>query len=376
MSKRRGNGEGTFSHRKDGRRKPWEVRFSGPNGKRTSRYGRTKAEARAGMLGVQREMLVGLPSPAGRKTMAGYLHEWLESVRPNLKYGTWKRYEQMVRLHVVPELGSQRLHQVQPMDLQQLYANRLKVVGPKTVGHIHRLIHKALGDAANLGLVARNVASLATPPRSVRKRMEVFTPDEFRLLLNAAEGLRLEAVWALAMATGARQGEILGAQWESMDLEAGTWRIHRALQRGEGGLVLQSPKTPHSIRTIALAPTAVKKLRSHRARQAEKRLALGDAYQGDLDLVFSREDGSPIRGSGFVEQHHYPLLGRAGVRKLNFHALRHTAASMMLARNVPIAEVSAMLGHASPAVTLAIYGHFMESGDNFAATAMEAVISA
>ena len=108
----------------------------------------------------------------------------------------------------------------------------------------------------------------------------------------------------------------------------------------------------------------------------EKRLAFGDAYQGDLDLVFSREDGSPIRGSGFVDQHHYPLLERAGVRKLNFHALRHTAASMMLARNVPIAEVSAMLGHASPAVTLSIYGHFMESGDNFAATAMEAVISA
>ena len=206
--------------------------------------------------------------------------------------------------------------------------------------------------------------------------MGVFTADELHQVLVAAEGLRLEAVWVLAMATGARQGEILWTQWESIDLDAGIWRIYRALQRGENGLVLQPPKTSHSIRTVTLAPTAVKKLRSHRARQAEERLALGDADEADFDLVFSREDGSPIRGSGFVAQHHYPLMERAGVRKLNFHALRHTAASLMLARNVPIAEVSAMLGHASPAVTLSIYSHFMESGDHFAANAMKAVISA
>ncbi len=99
------------------------------------------------------------------------------------------------------------------------------------------------------------------------------------------------------------------------------------------------------------------------------KLRLQKQYAAEVDTLTATAWFIRGTASSFAAEYHYPLLERAGVKKLNFHALRHTAASLMLARNVPIAEVSAMLGHASPAVTLSIYSHFMESGDNFAATA-------
>ena len=199
------------------------------------------------------------------------------------------------------------------------------------------------------------------------------TPEQARAFLDAAHGQRLEALYAVALALGLRQGEALALRWVDLDLDAGFVTVRAGLQRVAGRLVLVEPKTPKSRRTIAAPPIVVAALRAHRSRQLQDRLAAGAAWQ-DLDFVFCTQTGGPL-DSRNVTRDFQRSLAKAGLPHMRFHDLRHSCASLLLAQGVHPRVVMETLGHSQIALTLNTYSHVIPVLQREAADRMEAALS-
>jgi integrase len=194
-----------------------------------------------------------------------------------------------------------------------------------------------------------------------------------RRLLAAASGDRIEALYVLAVTAGLRQGELLALRWSEVDLDAGYLRVVASLGRARGtGLVVTDPKTARSRRRVELGATAVECLRRHRAAQSAERLAAGPLWRHE-DLVLASRVGSYLHASDVYESFR-GLLDRAGLRRIRFHDLRHTAATLMLVGGVHPKVASEMLGHSTVAITLDLYSHVTPTLQREAAKAIEAAL--
>lgn len=373
-SGKRGNGEGSVTQLSDGR---WQARVTLEGGRRKAFYGATRAEAAQQLTVALRDRDRGLPIGLDERQSVGqYLTTWLESVRPTIRPRTWQRYRELLTLHAIPVLGKVSLTKLTAQQVQRLYGAKLaEGLSSTTVHHLHAVLHRALGQAERLGLVARNVCDLVDVPRMAERELRVLTPNQVRLLFAAAQGDRLEALFILAVTTGMREGELLALRWADVDLEHGVVRVRATLQRvKDAGYMLAAPKTKQSRRQITLATRAREALHVHRARQAAERLALGAAWDSTLDLVFPNQTGRPLDAMNLIHRHFQPLLARAGLPRLRFHDLRHTAATLLLGRGVNPKIVSEMLGHASIAITLDIYSHVLPDMQAQAAVEMDAAL--
>jgi integrase len=207
MPGKRGNSEGSIAKRKDGL---WEARLTLPGGKRKSFYAKTRQEAARKLAEAIRDKDKGLPVAMDRQTVDQYMQSWMDVMRAKIRPRTWRRYEQRLRVHVLPTLGSVILTKLSAQNLQSLYAKKLaEGLSPTTVHHMHMLLHKALDAAVRLELVQRNVSDLVDPPSMARPEMGVLSPEHARALLAAAAGDRFEALYILAVTTGMRLGELL-----------------------------------------------------------------------------------------------------------------------------------------------------------------------
>lgn len=199
--------------------------------------------------------------------------------------------------------------------------------------------------------------------------MRTLDADEAQRLLRAAVGTRLYEVVLLGLATGMRRGEILGLQWKDIDFDRKRVMVRRSLQP-DG--TLSEPKTARSRRDIGLAKTAIDALRQHKARQNELRLTLGEAYT-DRGFVFADATGRAWVPDG-ISTLYRSIVKRAGFQNFRFHDMRHTAASLMLARGVPITTVAAILGHANTSTTLSLYAHAIKGSEQAGADAMDDIL--
>jgi integrase len=222
---------------------------------------------------------------------------------------------------------------------------------------VHTILHKALSDAVRWSFVARNVAAAANPPStsSSGRVMKTWSVEELRTFLVHVHEDRLYAAWLLASATGMRRGEVLGLRWEDLDLDASRLAVRQTLVSIAYELHFSTPKTGRSRRSVALDVATVAALRSHRARQAEERLAWGEGYQ-DGALVFAQENGEPIhpeRLTQLFDKH----VRYSRVPRIRFHDLRHTHATLSLQAGIHPKVVSERLGHTTVAFTLDVYSH-------------------
>ena len=369
----------------------YQYRMTLPDGRRLSARAKTYEEAKRRCKEKAALVEQGVDLKASRQTLGAYLAWWLDDViAPERAPKTTTTYRDIVRLHVVPTLGKTALARLSAKDvLALLRAKQREGKSPRTVAMVRAVLHTALGHAERLGMVPRNVAALVDPPRQVAVERRPFTPEEGRALLAAAEGDRLAALWRVTLTLGLRAGEVLGLRWEDVDLDAGEVRVRRNLQRvrreqvgpghvvvspgttGGSVLILKEPKTARSRRTLALGPALVEALRSHRRRQAEERLAA--RRWADHDLLFTTPHGTGIDPDNLYRMFK-ALLGRAGVRDVRFHDLRHTAASLMLASGLPVNVVSEVLGHAQTSTTLNTYAHALPGAHRQVADAMQRLL--
>ncbi len=374
MTGKRANGEGNIYKRADGR---YEAKVTLPDGTRKSYYRKTRAEANAALTRALHDLAQGLPVVAEKQTVGDYLTSWLDSAAHSLAPRTFTRYSNHITHSLTPALGRIRLAKLSPQPIQSLYAAKLaEGVAPGTVRQMHAVLRRAHGEALRLGLVPRNVATLVKVPRASRPEMQVLSPDEARILLAAAEGDRLEALYVLALTTGMRLGELLAVRWTDVDLHTKTPALHvRATLRyiNADTYFFDPPKTAQSRRRIGLSGKGLDALRNHRTRQLEERLAAGVAWR-DEDLVFCTPIGAAICGNHLSGRDFPALLKRAGLPRIRFHDLRHTCATLLLRRGVHPKVVSELLGHSTVTMTLDRYSHVLPDMQQAAMEAMDGLL--
>jgi integrase len=372
VAKKRGNGEGSITRRKNGGWCAQYVVYTAEGRKRRTLYGKSRQEVAAKLAKALSDREGGLLCDAGTLTVGEYLDRWLsDSVKDTVRPRTYERHEEIIRLHIQPALGRMALKNLSPAHVQAFYRDRLdSELSPATVQKIHVVLHKALSQAVKWSLMPRNVTEDVKAPRSVPEEIRPLDREQTKALLEAAHGDRFEGLYVLAVTTGLRQGELLGLRWDDLDLAEGLLRVKRTLTRRKGYLLLGKPKTKKSRRTVQLTDTAVEALRGHLARQMEQIERLGDLYK-DQGLVFATHNGTLVNPTNLRKRSFAPLLEKAGLPHIRFHDLRHTCATLLLSSNINPKIVSEMLGHANIAITLDTYSHVLPTMQENATRALE-----
>lgn len=380
---KRGQNEGSIYKRKDGR---WAGAITlgyRPNGKRNRKpfYGATQKEVREKLTKAKRDVQQGLPLPAERLTVGQFLSQWLlDTAKARVRARTYAGYKHHVEKHLVPELGRIRLHELSPQHVQRLLNDKARKLAPRTIARIRATLRTALTHAMKWNLVGRNVAKLVDVPKPGRTKIRFLTPEQAQELLKAAAGSRLGPVFSVAMAVGLRLGEALGLSWNDVDLDGKQLRVRQTLQRlpkadGEdhGRLVLGSPKSETSRRTVSLPDVAVEILKRHRIRQKVERLKAGGDWQ-DLNMVFTSTIGTYVDERN-LRREFVAIRKVAGIPHMRIHDLRHTFASLLLAQKVPAKVVQEMLGHSQITLTLDTYSHLIPGLQEDAARKLNAVLA-
>ena len=395
------NGSGGIRYRP--KQKKWEARytagFSTKTGKaiRKSIYGDTEKEVRLKLNAILQAIDDGSYCEPQKLTLVEYLNSFLEDYcKNNISAATYTAYESYIR-HVKPYFGKAKLQEIRPEQIQKFLNHKLshdrldgKPGGnsPKTVLNIKNFLNAAFRQACINGLVNKNVVALAKTPKQVKPEMRVLTLDEQNALFKAATSDRNGSPIVIGLLTGARVGEILALKLEDIELDGIEPVLHirssmkRSYKNGsikptdeiindkqdnKTVLVRGSTKTHTSQRTIPLIPEAVAEFRKQMAHRKEDMERAGCAYT-DMGFIFANPLGMP-----YDQRTYSDILDRvlaiAGVQKkicmgnkemtVGFHTLRHTFASMALAKGMDILVLSQILGHAQPSTTLNKYGHVL-----------------
>lgn len=382
---KRRNGEGSIYQRKsDGR---WVgaayVPTTSGTTKRKVIYGDSWEEVHEELTRLLARVHLGIPIPDRSCRVGEYLEYWLTVYAGQRRATTARGYEGIVRLHLVPGLGSKRLDKLSVQDVNLFITNcrqrcqccvskldsrkplarqccsvgkccgRLPSV--RQVQYIHAVLRNALGQAMREELVSRNVASLvkvAAPRYKVGKGLKV---EQVRALLSAVDDHRLRPLYLAAATMGLRRGELLGMRWSDLDLDAGTFTPEMTVQRVNGELRLQDTKTEDSNSVLPVPEVTWLALLDHQKFQEIERAKAGEIWQ-EHGLVFPSEVGTPMEPRN-LNRHFERLRERLGMPTVRLHDLRHTMVSLLLDLGVPPHTVQALARHADVEITMKIYAH-------------------
>jgi integrase len=235
-----------------------------------------------------------------------------------------------------------------------------------TVRHHGMLLHKALKTAVRWGLLSQNPVDRVDLPRNREVEMRVWDEEQAQMFLaEARRSSSLFPLYVFVATTGVRMGEVLGLAWKHLSLPMGTASIVRTVYwlygskaRGEQTrLLFNEPKSQKSRRQVPLLPEVIEGLVALRKQREENRNVLGDRYR-DHDLVFCQANGTPLHPSD-VRKDFNRVLRKAGLPRIRFHDMRHTAATLWLRRGVHPKVVQELLGHSTAAFTLQVYSHVL-----------------
>ena len=342
----------------------------GPNGERRRHrfsFVGNKTDADKALVAKLHEIAQDGFITSDRVTFGEYLAEWLTAAKARYAATTWHRYKSMVDIHLMPSLGHIPLQRLTVAQLNRAYADWQQKDGlsGQTVLHHHRLIYRVLAVAMREGRLRQNVAALTERPKAQRRERRHFSQNEIERIMKVAAGSAFRPLIALALATGARRGELLALRWSDVDLERASIAIRRSMEQTTDGVREKPPKNGKQ-RVVDLPASAIEVLKRHRLRQATQ-AGLGPGY------VFPAAEGgawTPHKVTdGFRE-----ILRKAKIDSGSFHSLRHTAATQMLELEVPPKVVQERLGHSTIAITMDLYSHSTPSLQAEAARRLEMVL--
>jgi len=311
----------------------------------------TKAEAER----MERKLLAEAEANRARfvqptgDTLGDFINDWWERKRPRLRAGTAANYEAMLRLHILPALGTVKLADLSPRKVQKWLDGREASERTKDV---RRLLVSVLKDAEKLGLVATNAAARADAPHHEGTKRGSFTLDEVNAILKAAEGYRTAHLFRFAVFTGLRRGELLGLKWSDVDFDGATVTVCRQVVAVHGkALVQENTKTAAGTREVPLVLQAIAALKAQQAML--KREGVVSPW------VFCAADGG-LMWPGAVSRAFSRAVKRAGVTPWPLHSTRHTTASILLGAGVEPALCAKVMGHKNLATFYATYADLLK----------------
>ncbi|WP_228182177.1 tyrosine-type recombinase/integrase [Streptomyces anulatus] len=373
MAKRRPNGGGTVTRRKDGRYQG-AAYVTNTDGHRVRKfvYGSTYDEATEKLGKLQEQERNGVPVPSRTWSLGEWLAYWLEHiVKPNREHNTYVKYESKVRLYLVPHLGKKPLVRLTPAQLRSFMAELKRTeVPPAARFEVLRVLRNALNRAVREELLTRNVAELVDMPKVTKKEAKPWNAREAITFLRSARAHRLYAACVLVLVLGLRRSEVLGLRWQDIDFDQRQFTPLKQVQRVKGvGLVLKDLKTESSHAVLPLPEFCARALEERRELQDLERRIVGEGWSQEpgQDLIFSSERGGLIDPVGFSRSFN-ALVKRAGVRRITVRLARHTCGTLLAFLKVHPKVAQAILRHSQISMTMDVYTHVVGDGEREAVT--------
>ena len=372
--KKRTAGDGLLHKRKDGR---WEGRIvigydekNLPITKNVTSKSKSECERK---LQILKESLNKTTDTVTDEVKFGaWIDRWYkEYVKPFVKPKTQIDYENHIYNHIIPEIGAIKLKDLTQTDLQQFYT-RLKTngrlihvekrgngVSNKLVRGTHVICATALEKAIQEGLITKNPAKGCKLPPKKSKEMKTLSKEEMYRFLIQAKEYGLYELFVLELSTGVRRGELLALKWSDLNMRTGNLNISRQVYTVNGELIVDTPKTRASIRTIVLPKDIVEMLKEYKKTV-------------DSEWIFpSPKNSNNPRWPSAVRNALSRILERAECNNVRFHDLRHTFATMSLEYGMDVKTLSSVIGHTSVRTTLDIYSHTTDTMQQNAATKID-----
>ena len=337
-----------------------------------------KAEAELARLRAEFEPPKEVGDLSSDMLFADYLLEWLEIAKGRLAVATYSSYAAMIKKPVGPYFRQRNLtlRELEARHLQMFYSEMLRKVKPNTVIHYHAIIHSALKYAVKTDMLVQNVADKVDRPKKNSFQPVFLSAEEMQKVFEALRGTKLELPVLVAAFYGFRRGEVLGLKWDAIDFERGTISVIRTvttitLDGKQTEIEQQSAKTKSSLRTLPLIGSFREYFLQVKEAQELNKQICGNCYNHEYDgFVFVDELGERMRAN-YLTSAFPKFLESHGLRRMRFHDLRHSCASLLLANGVPLKHIQEWLGHSDFTTTANIYAHLDYKSKITSAQAME-----
>ena len=337
-----------------------------------------KAEAELARLRAEFEPPKEVGDLSSDMLFADYLLEWLEIAKGRLAVATYSSYAAMIKMPVGPYFRQRNLtlRELEARHLQMFYSEMFRKVKPNTVIHYHAIIHSALKYAVKTDMLVQNVADKVDRPKKNSFQPVFLSVEEMQKMFEALRGTKLELPVLVAAFYGFRRGEVLGLKWDAIDFERGTISVIRTvttitLDGKQTEIEQQSAKTKSSLRTLPLIGSFREYFLQVKEAQELNKQICGNCYNHKYDgFVFVDELGERMRAN-YLTSAFPKFLESHGLRRMRFHDLRHSCASLLLANGVPLKHIQEWLGHSDFTTTANIYAHLDYKSKITSAQAME-----
>ena len=374
LSVKRGNYYAVLNYKNaEGKRKTKWISLGLPE-----KGNKRKAEAELAKLRAEFEVPEEVGDLSSDMLFADYLLEWLEIAKGRLAVATYCSYTAMIKNPIAPYFRKKKLtlRELEARHLQMFYSELLKKVKPNTVIHYHAIIHSALKYAVKTDMLLQNVADKVDRPKKNDFQPVFLSAEEMQKMFEALRGTRLELPVLVSAFYGFRRGEVLGLKWDAIDFERGTISVKRtvttvSVDGKHKEIEQQSAKTKSSLRTLPLIGSFRDYFMQVKEAQELNKKICGNCYNYEYDgFVFVDEMGERMRAQ-YLTCSFPKFLEKHGLRRMRFHDLRHSCASLLLANGVPLKHIQEWLGHSDFTTTANIYAHLDYSSKITSAQAME-----
>lgn len=320
-------------------------------------------------------------------TFEAFTKKWLKNYTRDLAPKTAYNYERYLITQILPFFGKMKLSDIRPVHLLEFY-NYLRddyrkkdgtPLSTNTIYKYHKLLKLMFKTAINWELISSNPADKVNPPKYKKPKTDFYNEEEIKQLLIALQGEPTKYVAAVmvTMAGGFRLGELMGLRWEDIDFKNNIISINQSSQYlPEKGTFTKDPKNDSSIRKVSMPKSAMDTLKRHETDEKKKMLALGELWEGgdfETNFIFTQKNGKQMHPDT-PSKWFAKFIKRKGLKKITFHQLRHTSATMLINSGINIKALSSRLGHSDTSTTLNIYSHQLKSVDKIAAEKMEEIM--